>query len=373
MTKICHMSTAHNASDIRIVRKECRAAVNAGFDTVVVVRGELPADCGKVRQVKVAAPSGGRLARFVLGAARIYRMAMRENADIYHFHDPDLLPYGLVMRARGAKVIYDAHEDVPRDILSKDWIPGPMRRLVSTTFEAFEDYAARRMTAVVAATPHIGERLRAVNPQTVIVNNYPFSDELASSAEGCVDAEQARTAFCYVGGVSSIRGAREMLEATRISELGLRIAGPIETEALQRQMQLHDGWRFAEYLGVIDREAVRRLMNRSIAGLVLFHPEPNHVNAQPNKLFEYMSAGIPVIASHFPLWRDIVERFDCGICVDPLDPARIAEAMRLLAGDPPLARRMGYNGRAAVLERFNWEQEQGRLLQLYRELSGSAV
>ena len=97
------MSTAHSASDIRIVRKECRSAANAGFDTVVVIRGELPADCGKVRQVRAFAPAGGRLGRFVLGAARIYRLAMRERADIYHFHDPDLLPYGLVMRARGAK------------------------------------------------------------------------------------------------------------------------------------------------------------------------------------------------------------------------------------------------------------------------------
>ena len=373
MTKICHMSTAHSASDIRIVRKECRSAANAGFDTVVVIRGELPADCAQVRQVKAVAPAGGRLARFVLGAARIYRMAMRERADIYHFHDPDLLPYGLAMRARGAKVIYDAHEDVPRDILSKDWIPGPMRRLVAAIFEAFEDFAARRMTAVVAATPHIGDRLRAVNAQTVTVNNYPFSDELASRAGERADAGQARVGFCYVGGVSSIRGAREMLEAARISGLALRIAGPIETETLHQQMQSHDGWRFAEYLGVLDRDAVGRLMSESVAGLVLFHPEPNHVNAQPNKLFEYMSAGIPVIASHFPLWRDIVERFDCGFCVDPLDPAKIADAMRRLAGDPELARRMGHNGRTAVLERFNWEQEQGRLLQLYRELSGSAA
>lgn len=367
------MSTAHSASDIRIVRKECRSAANAGFDTVVVIRGELPADCGKVRQVRAFAPTGGRLGRFVLGAARIYRLAMRERADIYHFHDPDLLPYGLVMRARGAKVIYDAHEDVPRDILSKDWIPVPMRRLIAAVFEAFENFAARRMNAVVAATPHIGHRLREVNPRTVTVNNYPFSDELASSAGERVDTGQTRAGFCYVGGISTIRGAREMLEAIRISELALRIAGPIETEALRRQMESHDGWRFAEYLGVLDRKAVSRLMSESVAGLVLFHPEPNHVNAQPNKLFEYMSAGIPVIASHFPLWRDIVERFDCGICVDPLDPAEIADAMLRLAGDPALARRMGRNGRTAVLERFNWEQEQGRLLQLYRELSGSAA
>ena len=116
---------------------------------------------------------------------------------------------------------------------------------------------------------------------------------------------------------------------------------------------------------MLGRADVASLLARSIAGLVLFHPEPNHVNAQPNKLFEYMSAGLPVIASDFPLWRAIVREHDCGLCVDPRDPQAIAEAMRTLAADPEGARRMGMNGRRAVLATFNWQQEETRLLELY--------
>lgn len=362
MARICHFSSAHQAGDIRIVRKEARAAREAGHEVSVVIRGEMPADCAAVHHVPLRPPPGGRLGRFALLGWRAYRAALRERADIYQFHDPDLLPYALLLRAAGRRVIYDAHEDVPRDILSKEWIPASLRRPVAAVFERFEDFAARRMSAVVTATPFIGERFRRLNPATTTVNNYPFLGELAPPADHVAGE---RSGFCYVGGISGIRSASEMVDACALAGQRLAMAGPMETAALQRSLESRPGWRHVDYLGVLGRSEVAALLARSIAGLVLFYPEPNHVNAQPNKLFEYMSAGLPVIASDFPMWRAIVQEHDCGLCVDPLDPAAIAEAMRTLAADPERARRMGMNGRQAVLSRFNWEQEQRILLDLY--------
>lgn len=362
MAHICHFSSAHQAGDIRIVRKEARAASLAGHKVSVVIRGDMPPDCTGLHHVPLRPPAGGRLGRFALLGWRAYRAALRERADIYQFHDPDLLPYALMLRARGRRVIYDAHEDVPRDILSKEWIPAALRRPIAAVFERFEDFAARRMSAVVTATPFIGERFRRLNPATTTINNYPFLGELAPPAEG---AATDRSGFCYVGGISGIRSATEMVDACALAGQRLAMAGPIETPALRRVLESRAGWKQVDYLGVLGRVEVAALLARSVAGLVLFHPEPNHVNAQPNKLFEYMSAGLPVIASHFPLWRAIVEEHDCGLCVDPLDPGAIADAMRILATDPERARRMGTNGRKAVLSRFNWEQEQHALLDLY--------
>ena len=368
MAKICHFSTAHQAGDIRIVRKEASSAKAQGHEVTVVIRGELPADCGGVYHVKIEPPRGGRLARFVLMGWRVSRLALAQNADIYHFHDPDLLPYAWLMRLRGNRVIYDAHEDVPRDILSKEWIPASLRCAVSRVVEVVEDFVARRMSAVVTATPFIGERFTRINSNTVVVNNYPFGAELAPNV---ADGELAlRQGFCYVGGISSIRSALEMVDACGICEHRLSMAGPFETQSIVTAMAQRSGWRNVDYLGMLPRDEVADLFARSIAGLVLFYPEPNHVNAQPNKLFEYMSAGLPVIVSNFPLWRNIVEKYDCGLCVDPLDPAMIAAAMDRLAAEPALARRMGANGRRAVLETFNWEREQLSLMDLYANLAG---
>jgi glycosyltransferase involved in cell wall biosynthesis len=123
-----------------------------------------------------------------------------------------------------------------------------------------------------------------------------------------------------------------------------------------------------EALGFLDREGVRDVLHRAVAGLVTFLPLPNHIDAQPNKMFEYMSAGVPVIASHFPLWREIVEGNRCGICVDPLQPAAIAEAIDFLIANPLEAERMGRSGQKAVQERYNWAIEEQKLLAFYGAL-----
>jgi glycosyltransferase involved in cell wall biosynthesis len=118
------------------------------------------------------------------------------------------------------------------------------------------------------------------------------------------------------------------------------------------------------------REQVAALLGRVQAGLVLFHPAPNNVRAQPNKLFEYMSAGVPVIASDFPLWREVVEGEGCGLLVDPFNAVEVAEAVAHILGHPEEAEAMGRRGRAAVEQRFNWAREEATLVRLYRDVLG---
>jgi glycosyltransferase involved in cell wall biosynthesis len=109
-------------------------------------------------------------------------------------------------------------------------------------------------------------------------------------------------------------------------------------------------------------------MRRSLAGLVLLHPVINYLDALPIKMFEYMSAGLPVIASDFPLWREIIEKNECGLCCDPLKPEKIAEAVQWVLDHPQEARIMGENGRRAVIEKYNWESEGKKLVKLYEDL-----
>ena len=128
------------------------------------------------------------------------------------------------------------------------------------------------------------------------------------------------------------------------------------------------GWQNVNEYGFLDRLGVRNILARSAAGVVTFYPLPNHVDAQPNKMFEYMSAGIPVIASHFPLWREIIEDNQCGLLVDPLNPEAIANAIDYLINNPQEARSMGQNGRRAVEEKYNWTIEQQKLLEFYQRI-----
>ncbi|MGZ4123218.1 MAG: glycosyltransferase, partial [Tumebacillaceae bacterium] len=168
-----------------------------------------------------------------------------------------------------------------------------------------------------------------------------------------------------------LRGLREMVQAQSLlpPELNARMlfAGHISEER-REEVQWLPGWDAVQEVGYLDRQGVRDLLGQVRMGIVALHPTVAYRDALPVKLFEYMVAGLPVVASHFPLWQTIVEGNQCGICIDPLDPAAMADAIRWLLEHPEAAEQMGQNGRRAVLERYNWQAEAKRLVATYAEL-----
>ena len=296
-----------------------------------------------------------------------FRKALTIDADIYHLHDPELIPTGLKLKRLGKKVVFDSHEDVPKQLLSKPYL-GPMSsRILSATTSLFERYACRQLDGVITATEFICDKFLAINPNTVDVNNFPLLGELDSA----VTWAEKQDEVCYVGGIGAMRGIREIVHACEFlqSLARLNLAGSFFNfdNAVVAEVKSYPGWSRVNELGELDRFEVRDVLGRSVAGLVIFHPLPNHIDAQPNKMFEYMSAGIPVMASIFPLWHEIIEGNDCGICVDPLDPKAIAGAIDRLVMNPELARRMGKNGHQAVLRKYNWSIEEKRCSNFMRD------
>lgn len=313
-----------------------------------------------------------RFARMTRTVWLIYREALRQEADVYHFHDPELIPAGLLLRLAGKNVIYDLHEDYPKDILAKGYLPRWSRGTVAWLMEQLEKATCRHFSAIVAVTPAIAERLRMINRRTVVVYNYPRQEEVVLR-DFFVPWSARQQTIAYIGGITRQRGIREMVAAMNIvlPSLGatLELLGPTVSGDIQlEEFQKHPGWARVRYRGVLDSESTFRTLHTVKAGLVPFHPIPNALESLPQKLFEYMGAGIPVIASNFPLWRRIVEDSGCGIVVDPLDPVSIAQAIEYVLTHPHEAEEMGRRGQAAVLERYNWSKEAEKLVALYSGL-----
>ena len=370
MTKVVHLTSVHSPSDIRIFFKECRSLAAAGYEVVLIAPGDKDRFVEGV-QIRVIAKVARRFRRMTKTVLAVYRAAIREKAEIYHFHDPELIPVGLLLRMRGKRVVYDVHEDVPRDILSKYYLPVRLRSFIGNAVEIIENFAARRFFALVSVTPHITERFQNLNARVVTVQNFPLLDELTGDASA-TSWQQREAAVAYVGTITASRSIREMVRALGLlpgsCTAELRLAGTYSPESLRDEVTKLPGWERVRELGFLNRRGVKQTLGRVRAGLVLFYPEPNHIYAGPNKMFEYMAAGIPVIASDFPLWREIVEGAGCGKLVDPLDPRAIADAIEYLLSHPEEAEAMGRNGRRAVEERYNWKNEEKKLLALYKEL-----
>ncbi len=361
-SQVCHFTSVHPYNDIRIFIKECCTLAATGYDTNLVAPNAPDEVRNSVHLHGVPKVNGSRLLRMTKTVWAVYQKARAINADIYHFHDPELIPIGLLLKLEGKKVIYDVHEDVPKDILGKTWIPPVLRKPVAWLIRNLENFAAKRFDAVVAATPYICDRFLKLGCHAVNVNNYPILTELYLPD---VDWSKKERVVCYVGGIFCIRGIFEIIEAIDQTDVKLLLAGQFSPIELRERTITMPGWDKVEELGQLNRSEVAQTLARSMAGLVLFHPEPYHLDAQPNKMFEYMSASLPVIASNFPLWKEIIEGNQCGICVDPMNPAAIGEAIQWLIDHPDEAKRMGENGRRAVEKKYNWESQVISLTKLY--------
>jgi glycosyltransferase involved in cell wall biosynthesis len=360
---ITHLTSVHHRYDTRIFHKMCRSLANHGHSIALVVAdGQGDETRGGVRVWDVGA-SKGRFDRIRNAPGRVFAKAVTLDADLYHLHDPELIPIGLKLKKMGKRVIFDSHEDVPRQMLGKLYLNRPARWCIAQALRVYEAWACKQFDGVIAATPFIRDKFLAINPSSLDINNFPLLDELASASSWA----QKQPAVCYVGGIGKIRGIVEVVEAMGQVESAARLnlAGRFGEGDLQQRVQARPGWQRVDALGFVDRAGVRDVLARSMAGLVTLHPVINYIDALPVKMFEYMSAGIPVIASDFPLWREIIAGNDCGLLVDPLNPTQIAEAIDYLVTHPEETERMGRNGRKAVLERYNWPSEERKLLDFY--------
>jgi len=290
-------------------------------------------------------------------------LALRPN--IVHLHDPELLPVGVKLSQKGMSVIYDAHEDVPRQNLTRHYIPKLIRPAISSLFEFYENRAVKKLNGVVASTPHIEGRFSEQNLRAVNVNNFPVPEEFAPLKNSF--SRQKRV--CYIGVISRMRGLLQVVKALPlVPDVRLTLCGDICEPAFESELRASPGWSKVDYLGFVDRTTARRVMAESAIGLVTLLPTINYIDSLPVKMFEYMSAELPVIASDFPFWREIIDEAGCGVCVNPDSSEQIAAAIGSILDSPDKAMTMGRSGRQAVLEKYNWPNEAKKLVDFYEAL-----
>ena len=369
--KVVHLTSVHSPFDLRIFSKECRSLAKAGFQVTIVAPHEQDeiAEHVTIRAVP-SASRGGRLRRMTVTVWNVLREALALDADLYHFHDPELIPVGLYLRMRRKKVIYDVHENLPKDILLKQYLPWWSKQLLSWLLETLEATASRSFSALVTVSPIIAERFLKDNPRTILIHNFPDVAELSEC--GNVGWESRQPLIAFPGGILPERGIRQMVHAMAClpdsADATLEIASNDFPEDLWSELTQHPGWQRVRFLGRLNRAQIIQLLGRATAGIVVYLPEEQNLCAMPHKLFEYMAAGIPVIASDFPLWRRLLGGIDCAVFVDPLDPKSIADAIQFVLRNPEDCRRMGRNGQEAVRSVFNWDSQARELVKLYEGL-----
>lgn len=366
MTRVVHVTSVHPRTDTRILKKELRSLGKFGYEVFLVVADGLGDDCISGVEIRDVGHVRRRLLRILFAPWLVFFRANRLKADVYHLHDPELMIIGMLLRLFGRKVIFDAHESFRKQLLSKAYLRPIPAKLMSYGIAVMEFISFKTFNHIIAATPSIQADINYISDKKITtVNNFPRLEEFdfSNSMElGSVNA-------VYLGAITRIRGVAELITALPLCDsFYLDLIGPCDDSEFLGELKKLEGWSRVRYHGALPSREAFQIVSRSLVGVVTYLPYPNHIQSQPNKLFEYMAAGIPVIASDFPLWKEIVVVNEAGLCVAPESPIAIADAFRTLLGNQEKLDLMGRNGRAAVQRTYNWDQQEEILLEVYKKV-----
>lgn len=362
--KICHFSSVHKWNDIRIFKKMCVSLAANGFQVTLVAPNAEEGMHNGVQVVSVNVDTSSRFKRMFKTAKSVYKKALSIEADVYHFHDPELLRYGKRLSRRGKKVVYDSHEDVPADILDKSYL-GPvwLRKIISKLYNSYEKKLTLKLSGVISVSDPITQKFS--NQNKITIHNYPIISTFKKTNDV---VKTAPIKINYSGGLTRIRGIKEMIDGLGFMEEDTQmiIAGQWESDDYFSECKSSPGWQKVDYLGLISLEENYATMAKCHIGIVNFLPVANHLNALPNKAFEYFAAGLVVQMSNLDFW--LKEFGDYANYHDPNNPKEIGAALDKLVRKSSELDALGQKGKAYVLEHKSWESQAVLLENFYQHL-----
>ena len=361
--RVCHVTSVHRAKDTRIFYKEC-VSLSKNYDVYLVVANAQNEQQDGVNIIGVELPKS-RLKRRLSVTKKYLPILMEIDAAVYHFHDPELIPLGKRMKSKGKRVIFDSHEDIPQQLLGNFTIPKIFRKTVSSLYACYEKIMLRKFDALVSVTPMLTKRLKSLNNNTYEITNYPIFKESD-------DNRKWGKSVSFAGLISRQWMHHQIVPCLKDLDVKYLLAGGFSSNDYYVYMTNLPEWSYVDYKGKISHTDVVSLLQESSVGMALIDYIANvgyHEGTLGNtKLFEYMLAGIPVIATDLRLWKEILDEFQCGICVNPNNHDEIVNAINFFIQNPKEAKKMGDNGLKAVREKYNWSTQERILLNMYKDI-----
>ena len=361
------------------VERESRSLASHGYAVTVVADASpgVPAIEERlgVRVIRVKRPRlKVRGARLFAYQRRLESVLERTLPDILHAHDSDALePVARAARRLAIPFVLDAHE------LWLGRMPRGRGAVYRALFRAYYAIIERRYVSRAAAhitvSPVIANYLEARYhvPKVALVSNYPeiVEDEAPVDLRSLPGAERVPVGVPLVlhlgsamagRGVEQLIGAMTMVPSAHLILLGAGPAGAALME-LARAEGIVD--RVHVLLPVPTDKVVAAASTATIGVAPIIPDTPNNAASMPNKLFQYLAAGLPVVVSDLPQLRQVVEESGAGIAVDTRDPVALADGIGMLLGDRERLKELGRRAREAAEQRYNWAVAESVLLDVY--------
>ncbi|MDH5582481.1 MAG: glycosyltransferase [Gammaproteobacteria bacterium] len=351
---------------VRAVHKQAWTLSSAGYEVEIAVQAA-PLNEYLGMKVSEVGPSKGYMLRSLLNSRRWFRICRSKKADVFVLRNPDCIFLALMLTMAGQNVVYDSQEDFSKRPLLRGIRPAFLKPIIAQTLTFLEQLLARRVAAVLVTQ---AQQVEQLGGRTFLQPNAPLVDGPILDAMCNMPRVVApdRDTLIYVGEISESRGIWQMLDIVeRVNEsryCTLKIAGRFAHADLQREAKDHPGWQYVDYVGQISHAESLSLIRDADVGLALLMPVADYPTSSITKLYEYMTFGIPFVASNFPAWRVASENGVPGIYVDPQSPDESLEAIIRLLEDPKLRRKMGEIGSEYIANEFNWNEYANPFLEI---------
>lgn len=364
--KICHISSVHNNNDTRIFTKQCKTLANIGHQVTLVITDEEDnvRDGVKIKALKKRSTA---LMRLLFNIPQILFYTIRNKHDVYHAHDPELLPVLFLLHLLGRKVVYDMHENFPKQLKHKK-VSKVVKWFVGKLWPFMEKVVLSRINVVFAETSYKDDY--GYVTQSVEVLNMPILEHLGSMNKN-KDKDEKNFSIGYVGAITEDRYCLKILEVLlKLQNQGINIRfdliGPVDRQSTQDFIDDYSKkLKNFHYYGRLPPEESWNIISSCDVGVSVLMPIPNYIDSYPTKMFEYIALGLPVIASDFELYKGIIEKNKVGICVSPLNVNEFESALLRLREDQSLLQEMKDNTQGILERNYSWSNELNKLDSFY--------
>jgi len=361
---VCIITTVHDRFDGRIFHRQAITLKNAGYKITFLVPGNFNGIEEGIHIISF--PVMRNKYKRLLSNIRIVRTALKLKADIYHFHDPDFILFGVALKWISKQVvIFDVHEDFSLVLLERDWIPKWLRKIYSTIYRFVEKSASKVFDGFITATDHI--QTLFPKEKCIVVHNYPENNNIRLNQKNTIS-----NSLVYIGGLTPIRGIEEMLKAVVISRdklsIEIHIYGQFTDMNYEKKIMSIFNHEYIHFHDVLPMNEMYQKVSQYSAGIICYLPLPNHIESMPNKIFEYMMLGLPIIGTNFPLWKKIIDENGCGLTCNSSNSKEISDCILSLFSDANELENKARTSSIVYNNHYSWENEKRVLLNFYSSI-----
>lgn len=369
--KVCHFTTVHPIEDVRIFTKQCIGLAENGFDVTLIACGERAFEDVKsgVKRICLNVPVKNRFRRFKDASKAVLEKALEVDADIYHFHDPELMFTGARVKKKGKIVVFDIHENVAEQIMCKPYIPGYLtRKILSKMYRVFETRIGAQFDAFVTVTEGVAKHL--THPNIHIVKNLPKIKLFDCDSTSSPIPQFEEFTLIYPGSLSQSRGIYDLLEALNLikQNVRLKLFGKWDSEAFKRKCEAHPAWNQVYFGGMIPQNEIIPHIKHADLGVHMVHDIGNFTGGLSVKVFEFMASGIPCLTSDTRSKREMFQ--DRVFYCEPDNPEKIARAVESIITNYPEAEKKAESA-LQFAKQNSWEKEEQKLISLYNQINRS--